>query len=269
MYECWTCDDRFYDQDDCEAHIYDYGHWPECNVCDQTFKTQRACNQHMDAKDHWQPKHPCETCDMVFRSEQAVEQHMAAKGHWRNYCADCDKHFQNLNNYQAHRKSRVHQGATVPCPFCKTNYTTASGLGHHLETGSCVKAPGLNRDTIHRIISARDPHGTITNKQITYHQDDAPTTYSATNQAFNGRFWECYLCSRQFNSKTALNQHLTSPVHQQKVYHCFGRGCPKEFTSLAGFFNHLESETCGAMRFQDVGKSVGRVLGGNGLISFG
>lgn len=68
--------------------------------------------------------------------------------------------------------------------------TTASGLGHHLETGSCPKAPRLNRENIHRIIRERDPHGVITNKQLTWHEGTT-ATYTATDQAYNGRYWEC------------------------------------------------------------------------------
>jgi len=118
------------------------------------------------------------------------------------------------------------------------------------------------------MISERDPNGIITLKQLTWH-GSANSTYQATDAAWNGRKWECYLCHRGFVSKVALNQHLNSPVHQQKVYHCPSRRCMKEFVSLAALFNHLESESCGAMRFEDVQQHAGNVLSGNRLIAFG
>ncbi|CAP93319.1 Pc16g06490 [Penicillium rubens Wisconsin 54-1255] len=68
--------------------------------------------------------------------------------------------------------------------------------------------------------------------------------------AYNGSYWVCYLCKKKFNSGKALESHVNSPVHKEKVYHCLKRGCPKEFHSLAGLFNHLESESCGFIRFE-------------------
>lgn len=66
-----------------------------------------------------------------------------------------------------------------------------------------------------------------------------------------------------------LNQHVNSAAHSQKVYHCFGRGCGREFARLAGLFNHLESETCGAARFESVQRNVGGFLtGGQRAIGF-
>ena len=160
--------------------------------------------------------------------------------------------------------SKLHRGATVSCPFCGNNYTSASGLAHHLETGSCLRAPQLNRETILRIVRERDPHGAITLKH-----DGTTGTYSATDLAWNGSAWECYICHRCFNSANALNQHANSPAHQQKIYHCPNRQCPKEFVSLAALFNHLESETCAFMRFEKVQSSVNGIINSNRLITFG
>ncbi len=162
-------------------------------------------------------------------------------------------------------------GINVPCPFCKVNYTTASGLVHHLETGSCPRAPKLNRNTVLRMVRERDPYGTITSKQIEWHNNQENVKYSATRHAFNGSYWECYICHKEFNTVNALNSHLNSPAHEQKVYHCpnmKGR-CGKNFVSLAGLFNHLESETCAFMRFEMVQREVGNVLQGQKLISMG
>lgn len=166
-----------------------------------------------------------------------------------------------------HLNSKIHRGTNVPCPFCKVNYVTASGLIHHLETGSCPQAPNLNRETILRMVRERDPHGVITNKQIEWHKEEN-VTYSASNRAFNGRHWECYLCHRTFNTIHGLNAHLNSPTHKQKVYHCPNGRCAKNFVTLAGLFNHLESESCSFMRFEKVQRQVAAVLDGRKLIAF-
>ena len=74
----------------------------------------------------------------------------------------------------------------------------------------------------------------------------------ATERAWNGLYYECYLCHRTFGSLDALNQHLDSPRHGDKLYHCPTglRGCGAEFRTLSGFCQHVESEQCGVHRFQ-------------------
>ncbi|KAL3429118.1 hypothetical protein BDV09DRAFT_50967 [Aspergillus tetrazonus] len=296
MYECETCTAAFYDPYDRDDHMDECGHWPECEICPRTFRTQRSCNQHMDnaghwapryecetctksfrslnaahqhmdSKGHWAPRWPCETCNNTFYTEEAAEQHMQSLGHYRYYCKKCDRRFQNENNLQMHLNSQIHRGRNVQCPFCKVRYTTASGLSHHLETGACPRAPSLNRESIYRLVRERDPHGVITYKQIGWRNEEN-STYSATVQAWNGFGYECYLCHRQFINLPTLNQHLNSPAHKQKVYHCPNGRCAKSFATLAGLFNHLESESCEHMRFENVQKQVGYVLRGDRLISF-
>lgn len=168
-----------------------------------------------------------------------------------------------------HLNSKAHRGTNVVCPFCKPNYTSASGLLHHLERGACPGAPTLNREKMLKIVRERDPHGVITNKQIEWHKEEN-STYSANSRAFNGNCWECYVCHKGFATVHGLNAHLNSPVHKQKVYHCpnLQSRCGMQFATLAAFFNHLESEKCGFMRFDNVQRQAGNVLRGNRLIAF-
>ncbi|KIX09294.1 uncharacterized protein Z518_00373 [Rhinocladiella mackenziei CBS 650.93] len=297
MYQCETCTATFWYQDDCEDHMDDYGHRPKCETCTRAFRTQRACDQHMNDTDHWAPRFECETCTKEFLSQKAANQHMNALGHWapkipcetcglkfhtqtaanqhmtkqahyKNYCKDCGLRFQNENNLRMHLNSKTHRGTSVSCPFCKANYTSASGLTHHLETGSCPRAPKLNRESIFHMVRERDPHGVITNKQIEWHKEEN-IKYSATSRAFNGSSWECYMCHKEFNAVNALNAHLNSSVHKQKVYRCpnMKGKCGKQFVSLAGLFNHLESEACAFMRFEKVQRQVQDVLQGRKLIA--
>ncbi|KAG5933888.1 hypothetical protein E4U53_000831 [Claviceps sorghi] len=243
----------------------------ECETCYREFSTRHASIQHMNALDHWEyaVTYPCETCNARFRSDDDADRHMERHGHYRNYCKPCDRHFMNENCLRQHLNSRIHRGTNVSCPFCKADYTTASGLSHHLEAGSCSHAPSLNRETILRLIRQRDADGLITNRQIAWH-DEEHISYEATSQAYNGFFWECYLCHDEFNTKAGLNQHLNSPRHKEKVYKCPNTrdGCNKLFVSLAGLFSHLESEQCAFMRFEHVQKHATRILAGRKMISF-
>jgi hypothetical protein len=59
-----------------------------------------------------------------------------------------------------------------------------------------------------------------------------------------------------------LNRHVNSPAHKEEIYHCPGRAGGREFHTLAPLFNHLESETCVAVRFDAAQKIVAGFLSG-------
>jgi hypothetical protein len=153
-----------------------------------------------------------------------------------------------------HLNSRTHRGRNISCPFCKAALTTASGLSHHLETGSCRQARNINHDTIHKTIRQRDPGGVFTKKLLTHPDFDVQDI--VTGAAWNGSSYECYLCHRAHPTLYALNQHLDSPAHDEKLYHCPNRNCNREFVRLASLFNHLESESCNFVRFEKIQSSV-------------
>ncbi|KAF5677847.1 hypothetical protein FDENT_9144 [Fusarium denticulatum] len=135
----------------------------------------------------------------------------------------------------------------VTCPFCPAQFNAASGVIHHLEQGACPNAP-LNRDPLHQQARHQDHHGPISNRLIVWKET---VTYQATALAFNIRYgrYQCSLCGDTFRQLSSLNQYLASPRHQQEIYHCPNRGCHRVFTTLAGVVNHLESESCGFLRF--------------------
>ncbi|KAJ5662774.1 hypothetical protein N7462_011700 [Penicillium macrosclerotiorum] len=285
MYECASCTAAFWHWVDCEEHMDDYDHWIacetcirkfhsqraadqhmdaldhrhpifECETCDRKFCSQEAADQHMNALDHRRPIFECETCDRKFHSQEGAEQHMRTVKHYSNYCDTCDRWFMNENNLRMgiqHLNSKIHQGKTVKCPFCGNGFVTPSGLSHHLESASCPQARNLNQETLAEMVRRSDPHGLITQKQLESHQEKN-VEYEATHAAWNGHNWECYLCHKLFKNVKSLNQHINSPTHKQKIYHCPNRreNCNKQFVSLAALFNHLESETCGLLRFRQV-----------------
>ncbi|KAL6719887.1 hypothetical protein ACLMJK_001808 [Lecanora helva] len=125
----------------------------------------------------------------------------------------------------------------------------------------------LNRDKIYQEIRKRDRNGYVTNNLLEWHEE---TTWDTSN-AWNGSSYACYLCnSRTFRAMKDLDQHLKSPTHQQEIYHCPNKmNCRSQFKSLAGMFNHLESESCGFVKFGGVQKNVGNFLaGGQRAIGF-
>ena len=141
---------------------------------------------------------------------------------------------------------------------------SASGVAHHVESGGCPRAKGANRQTVFNMLRQRDPNGLITNNLLEWNHTE---TWSS-DRAWNGQAYECYLCHRGFARQSALDQHLGSPAHAQKVYHCPNGRCRREFVSLAALFNHLESESCRFVRFDQVQRGVGDMIAGNRMIAF-
>lgn len=223
--------------------------------------------------------------DLPHARRGEAKRHMQQLDHWRTYrCKSCNKGFENENNlrqvrkcwlqvaqtlltYLQHLNSSTHRGTDITCPFCKRGFATATGVTHHLETGSCPKARTLNRDTILAEVRRRDPHHIITKKLLTYHDQSSITATSASWNHYTGMY-ECYLCHKGFRDLQSLNNHVNSPAHKEKVYHCPGRMCNREFRALAALFNHLESEACGAVRFDTVQRNVGGILSGQRMIGF-
>lgn len=298
--ECETCTSTFRSWNACYQHMNSLDHWAvrfDCETCTRKFLSQHAANQHMNSVGHWAPKVPCETCTRMFHTQPAAEQHMKAQSHHQNYCKDCERHFFSENDLRIvrfppfpssifdheeatiqllndsvpiqHLNSKIHRGTNLPCPFCKANYTSASGFFHHLERGACPKAPSLNRERILKIVRERDPHGRITNKQIEWHKETR-IEYAASDQAFNHNrnCWECYLCHKGFRARADLNRHLNSSTHKQNVYHCPNIRCGKQCVTLAALFNHLESESCAFMKFAKVQQHVDSVIQSGKLIAF-
>ncbi|RYP80134.1 hypothetical protein DL769_002620 [Monosporascus sp. CRB-8-3] len=261
-----------------------------CGTCYRVFGSEHSREQHIDAVNHDYPTHECDRCSRFFGSRRAVVQHMNDCNHWRydcplcdetwptrkevkehvieyhHHCTPCDRTFADYNAIKMHLNSRIHRGTNIQCPFCKQFYTSATGLSHHLETGSCPQAPFIDRDLIYKLVRRKDPNGLISKKLIDWQPS---SRYEASGRAWNGDGWECYICHRVFDTRHGLNQHLNSPIHQQNLYHCPNRvGCGREFTSLAGVMNHLESESCGFTRFENVQNGIRNIVRGDRLIEF-
>ncbi|KAH8621607.1 zinc finger protein [Alternaria alternata] len=252
--KCETCDREFGSQQAAIQHMDALDHWGprfECDTCDREFFTQHSAEQHMDDTGHWELPYECETCGRRFHSESSANQHMSALNHHKqHYCRDCTKTFRNENALKM------------------AALTSASGLSHHLEAGSCPRAGNLDHRTMFQAISQRDCSGLVTNKVLTC--PSSGTQDIATGATWNGFNYECYLCHREFSTLQGLNQHLNSPAHSEKLYHCPNRSCAGQFVRLASLFNHLESESCNFVRFEKVQKHVHDfITGRQKLLGFG
>ncbi|KAI6445194.1 hypothetical protein PoMZ_13544 [Pyricularia oryzae] len=217
-----------------------------------------ALGQHCQSTSHTE----CRRCYETFNNAQDRIDHEADQ---HAYCEDCDREFQSPNNARQHLNSRTHRGHSIQCPLCGKAYTTATGIVYHLESGSCPNAQNLSRDEVFRLVRSRDPQGVISKKLIGWTGD---VEYEATHHAWNGYGYECYLCHRVFHQIHSLSQHLNSPAHQQAYYHCPNLTCRRDFRTLASLVNHLESESCGYIRFESVQDRVPKMMHGGRLIGY-
>ncbi|KAK3347534.1 hypothetical protein B0H65DRAFT_547357 [Neurospora tetraspora] len=274
VYPCAFCSSCYLNERDLDEHCEaetDYWSSPHrpgdeafgCNICHLWWDDEDFCLEHMEEEDHF--GFECRCCYHFSRSKDARIKHEVEK-HF--FCKECDRFFNNINSIKQHLNSRTHRGQEIKCPFCPNSYTTATGMTHHLESGSCRNAPSLNRDSIYKFVRSKDPSGLISKKLIGW-EGTSQTTLTCTDRAWNGRQWECYLCHKGFGTSHGLNQHLNSPAHQQNLYHCPNRSnCRQDFRTLAAIINHLESEKCGAMRFEQVQRNIHGMVSGNRLIGY-
>ncbi|KAH4102225.1 hypothetical protein HBI38_045870 [Parastagonospora nodorum] len=269
MAECGKCDKWFGSLHAAQQHMQAVGHIWECDFCDDCYWDEDDLDEHQQEEGHYGPKYDCEACDNCYQTFADAKRHMNNKNHWReHWCVSCQRGFENDNNLRAHLNSKIHRGTDITCRFCKRGFATATGVTHHLEAGSCPQARSLNRDTILAEIRRRDPKHVITKKLLTYHDTSSSIIASSASYNYNRSCYECYLCHKGFEQLESLNQHLNSPVHKEKAYHCPGRACGGEFSALAALFNHLESESCGTVRFDAVQRNVGGILSGKKMIGF-
>lgn len=162
--------------------------------------------------------------------------------------------FQNANSFDHHCRSSIHQRRTVDCPMrgCGKSFISNAGLLLHLESGGCVSR--MTRQKIDQVMQRYDTNNLITKPNRLIGSGTGPTVVGqwATERAWNGSHYECYLCHRTYASLAALNQHLSSPAHAEKRYRCPRAlyGCGDEFKTLSAFCQHLESDQCGVRRFR-------------------
>ncbi|KAI1357179.1 hypothetical protein F5Y08DRAFT_334048 [Xylaria arbuscula] len=234
----------------------------ECGTCNKVFSAEwQARDNHLRSTGHRAPKFECDQsheglnhfkwdCSKCCETWPTEEQLIDHEHDEHKYCSECERTFNDHNGMKMHLHSRVHCNYQIPCPSCKKSHPMATSLSYHVESGSCPNAPYMNRDLVYKIPSS--------------------TQYEATDRSYNPecQVWECFICHKPFNRPQSLNQHLSSPIHQQTLYHCPNQSCGKEFTSLTGLLDHLGSESCGHTRFRKVQHSIQNMMSGNKLITF-
>lgn len=168
--------------------------------------------------------------------------------------------FQQQRHLDTHlRASKIHNTPVHFCPGrrCTKAFVSPSDLVQHLESGACRSR--MNRASVNKLAIQSDSHGVFTNpNRLSAGSSDTPSEPepSATpeiTEVFVGAAYECTLCHRTFPTFSRLSDHVQSPAHDPKIYHCptAHDGGDVEFKTLSGLLQHGESECCDVRKSQN------------------
>ncbi|KAG5649252.1 hypothetical protein H0H81_005092 [Sphagnurus paluster] len=158
------------------------------------------------------------------------------------------------SNLQSHLNSSKHRALDVTCcgRECTVGFVSRSAMILHLEAGTCVS--GLNRRAVDDNARRLDRRNVITRSA-----DDIVRRYAADG-SFNADTLRCNLCRETFGTRRALEQHLASPRHRDKMYFCPYNSCQVHFSTLSALCQHIESKRCGVRRLTSVKKILKRII---------
>lgn len=152
------------------------------------------------------------------------------------------------------RTSAIHNRRKYTCPGrgCGKSFVAHGDLALHLESGTCPS--GVTRTKLNDVVVRLDRGNVVTNpsRLLTYNQESRVVTTWANQGAWNGLAYECVLCHRMFGQLSALNAHLGSPAHADKIYRCpaLYQGCNREYKTLSALLSHIERSECGVTKFR-------------------
>jgi len=243
---CFRCERDFASYSALAQHKANSSFHYICRKCNADFSNAGSLDTHIE-DNHWY----CGPCGVFTDSENQLQEHYV-RSIEHHYCRPCKRFFESGNNLSAHLRSKLHAGGTVKCIGCARTFPTISAMTIHLESGTCPS--GATRQKVNDTVRRLDRDNLITDRLLTYPDSSSRTEVWATDAAWNGRAFVCYFCTCEFRSLAALNQHLKSPVHERKLYHC--PKCAVKFNAFSGLIQHVESESCGIARFAQVKRTM-------------
>ncbi|KAF8453884.1 hypothetical protein BDZ91DRAFT_668417 [Kalaharituber pfeilii] len=246
---CDSCDRYFVNEYALQQHLdnAEVHRTPFCEPCGQSFSSWEGLSQHEDnSLKHKRNVYDyvCSPCNWGCDDEWEWERHEVEVHFW---CKVHDRYFNNENNLRQHLASAAHRGNKLLCPSCERGFPTYSAVARHMESGTCEG--GLNRRNVEMYIRQKDRGHLVTNKLLTYGETWQPEPdVWATDNAWNGRAYECYFCDNEYSSLGKLNGHITrfhAQTRVHSVYHCPSKECGKQYKLFGDLMGHLEhSNTC-------------------------
>ncbi|KAJ6600946.1 hypothetical protein DFH09DRAFT_553692 [Mycena vulgaris] len=253
---CDECDVDFASWTGLKEHYVQSRAHDYCQRCNCHFNDAQELEHHYQTSHHY-----CAKCRKFFQNALGLHEHYR-QSELHHYCTPCQRLFLSANNLHSHLNSAIHRPKDVPCPGkgCGLAFVSRSALLLHLESGTC--SSGADRQTVNRYVRQYDTQNIVTDPaRLLTGAGGSQVTYSATDAAWNGSAYECYLCHAGYRSLAALNQHLASPRHQDKIYMCPLSTCRQHFPTLSGLCQHIESERCGVSKFKVVQNTMDGLMG--------
>jgi hypothetical protein len=128
----------------------------------------------------------------------------------------------------------------------------------HLESDNCPC--GTNEVELRRLAVKCYQHKRYVVPGMEHYLRNGPQRSNAGSQHLNPytECYECPHCDAEFENMVALQQHLSSPVHDASAFRCPDRLCDVRFNTISGLLQHIESGCCSEVVY-GVG-SVGKML---------
>ncbi|KAL8917218.1 MAG: hypothetical protein Q9172_005934 [Xanthocarpia lactea] len=287
---CQECKLSFKDQQEHSQHLRSTIHVSEirCLQCERNFSSEQALIQHLrDKKEHHPPAqsvttqgdgaHSCNECDRQFSDSTALKQHLESVVHRplsKLKCiasSRCKGRFTSPSALLQHLESgscrsdlnRASLNQLVQSHDADNMITFGNLVGPLLDstaddgTSTGSSSPGVltpsshSSDTYSGIMGARLGLSALSTDY--FNLKTAPRSVIRSGKL------SCPLCpgkSRGFRTTQALENHLASPAHAPKIFHCpvnlinpikegkQAKSFIKEFSTLSGLTQHVESGAC-------------------------
>ena len=311
---CHECDRFFANSEALGQHLRSPVHTTQfhCCDCDRDFVDEQALRQHLADKIHKPRTKPkasslsfskwvCEQCEREFRDEKGLEQHRLSVIHNPLSNIKCIGH-KRCKKRLTSPSAWLHHLESGACPSKMTREKLHSAVQsndvNRLITGSSIHeyTPSLELDissttsVTQSIILTPitiDSFGGFPSPPDTWEPQSGMLTPnsgispSPSDKSSLTMRLTCPLCPssrKPFKSLEALQNHLSSPAHSPKVFHCplsfAGLDNDKEvsqlmrhFSTLGGLMQHLESGACqgGNVTFRKTVEYIECNLGNMGL----
>ncbi|MCJ1234745.1 hypothetical protein MMC14_002708 [Varicellaria rhodocarpa] len=263
---CHQCQQDYKSDDLRQQHQRSMRHC-YCHECDRFYKDNVARDQHI----RHSPRHRASLisqrreCSKSFQNRQAPDQHISDEAHIPK---------QTPLPQVILLAPTTH--AEIKCPSgskCDRQFGSLPAAIQHLESGAC--SSGINREKIFTFFQKTDTdrliisgvHKTLTefpedfDTESEFLDDDAISTPSSTSgilldqsdplsraMAHLGlKNCSCAQCPKTFRNAKDLENHMNSPIHLPKIFHC---GLPpgsfgyRTFRTLSDLVRHLRSGAC-------------------------
>lgn len=287
------------------SHIHEANQFHCCD-CDRDFSSERALEQHLTDKVHTIVRSEtqgliCEECGRKFKNKHALKQHKTSLIHQpisnlECLSKDCRKRFPSPSALLHHLESGLCVSGTNRHTLnaliqkhdqdrlisnTDSVFASIARAGEKLQ-GAGGSASSTTSDSDWDVIYTPSDSGVSTPaiSEPGWNTIHTPDSDSMSQSSLQLRISEdghslqsstccpmCPLGSAPFKTHRALQQHMESPAHAPRIFHCpvllapvnhKGVAVQRSFSTLSGLAQHLESGACkgGKSTFRNVARYV-------------